>query len=262
MVERVTITIKEETLKEIDSMIDGHDIRNRSHAIESLIMQSLGKLDTILLLGGGTKKNETPKPMIKIHGKTILEHQINMLKKYNINKIILSVGNKEIKDYFGNGSKFGVSIDYIIEAKPQGTVWPLHMVKSKNAFAVMNIDTLMNPNIPEISIFHRKNKALATMLLVTTEDTTKSGVVVMRGNNIVDFTEKPPSSESKLVNAGFYIFEPAVIPMLPKKGLIENTIFPKLAREGRLFGFVHDGMIFDVGKAEEYSKAIKKWKDA
>ena len=254
--ERITITIKQETLQEIDNMIDGKDIRNRSHAIENLLIQSLGKLDTVLILAGGTKKNETPKAMIKIHEKTVLEHQINMLKKYGINNIVLAIDRKEIIDYFGSGEKFNVKIEYIVEEKSQGNVWPLHSMKNKSTFAVMNVDTLMNPDIHEMFEFHKKNKSLATMMLVTTENTSKLGVAIMRGNKITDFVEKPPSAESKLVNGGFYIVSPAILSLLTKKGSIENTAFPKLAKENLLLGYVHDSLVFDVAK--DYNKAAKQ----
>lgn len=258
-IERITITIKDETLREIDKMIDGRDIRNRSHAIENLINQSLGRLDTVLILAGGNKNKTVPKALMEIHGKTILEHQINMLKQYKIKNFIISTDSEKIREQFGSGEDFDINIEYIIEEKTQGNIWPLHAMRDRSIFAVMNVDTLMNPDITEIFEFHKNTKAVSTMLLVTTEDTSKSGVAVMRGNKIIDFIEKPNSAESKLINAGFYIFSPAVLSFLPARGSIENTLFPRLAREGLLSGYVHDGQVFDIAK--DFNKAVSLWKD-
>ena len=125
----------------------------------------------------------------------------------------------------------------------------------------MNVDTLMDPNIPEILEFHRSHNSLGTILLVTSEDTRKSGVAVMRGNNVTEFVEKPKAAKSRLTNAGLYIFEPAVIDMIPRKtGFIEKDLLPRLSRIQRLSGFLHDGPIFDVGDHIGYERAIKQWK--
>ena len=273
MIKRITITIKKDILKRIDSTIDGKKTRNRSHAIENLLVQSIGKtdLDTALILAGGLGAQlrpityEIPKPMIPIHGKPILEHQINMLKRHGIKNIILSVGymHDKVREYFGDGSKFGVNIDYIIEDKSMGTAWPLQAARDliTGTFVVLNVDTLMDPNISEILEFHRSHDSLGTILLVTTEDTKKSGVAVMRGNSVTEFTEKPKAAKSSLTNAGLYVLEPAVIDMISKKkGFIEKDLLPKLSSLQRLSGFLHDGPIFDIGNHSGYERAIKQWK--
>ena len=261
MVERVTITIRADVLKKIDRIVKDKQARSRSHAIENLVSKALNDIDTALILGGG---NNSQKTMISVHGKPVMEHQINMLKKNGIKKIIVAVSSADkVKQYFGNGEKFGVSIDYITEKEPCGTSGALYLSRDllKSTFAVLNVDTLMEPGIKEMLEFHRNNNSTATMLLVTADKTENAGVAVMRGNHIVDFVEKPSKSKSKLVNAGFYIFEPFVLKLAKKKGAIEDTIFPKLAEDNKLCGFLHDKPIFDVGTAEGYSKAQKEWKD-
>jgi len=134
MVDRVTITIKKDILRRIDSMVDGNDIRNRSHAIENLLTKSLVKtgLDTALIMAGGEGVNlrpityEIPKPLIPIRGKPILEHQLNLLKKHDVTNVILSVNymNDKIRGYFGDGRRFGVDITYIEEENQMGTPAP------------------------------------------------------------------------------------------------------------------------------------------
>ncbi|MBI2075762.1 MAG: ribbon-helix-helix protein, CopG family [Candidatus Aenigmarchaeota archaeon] len=258
MVERVTITIRSDVLKKIDRMVKDNDARNRSHAIENLISKVLDDIDTALILGGG----KVQKPMIPVHSKPVLEHQINMLKKNGIRNIIVSAG-ASIKEYFGSGKKYGINITYVLEKEPCGTSGALYLSKGllKSTFAVLNVDTLMEPDIKEMLEFHRNNKSMVTMLLVTADKTDNAGVAVMRGNHVVSFVEKPSKSKSKLVNAGFYIFEPAVLKLAKRKGAIEDVIFPKLATNNKLCGFLHDKPVFDVGTPEGYGKAQKEWKD-
>ncbi|KKW35004.1 MAG: Nucleotidyl transferase, partial [Candidatus Uhrbacteria bacterium GW2011_GWC2_53_7] len=127
MIERVTITVKKDILRRVDSLVDGREIRNRSHAIETLIARSLSKtgLDTALVMAGGEGAHlrpvtyEIPKSLIPIRGKPILEHQINLLKRYDVTNIILAVDymNEKIRQHFGDGRKFGVDITYVVENK-------------------------------------------------------------------------------------------------------------------------------------------------
>ncbi|MCX6819352.1 MAG: sugar phosphate nucleotidyltransferase [Candidatus Aenigmarchaeota archaeon] len=261
MVERVTITIKPDILRKLDEMIDGKAIRNRSHAVEQLLLKYLGKIDTALILAGGSKKI---KSLISIHGKPVLEHQINMLKKYNINNILLSIdhGYDKIRDYFGS-SFSGVNITYLVEDQPLGSAGSISLARAyvNDTFVALNVDTLINPNIPEIYDFHKKQGRVATVILLTTDDPTAFGVVKMSGNRILEFIEKPKiaNAPSRLVNGGLCIFEPQIFDLLPKGKLMIESLFDNLAREGQLSGYVHDGMIFDVGK--EYDKAEKHWKD-
>lgn len=262
MVERVTITIKPGNFKKIDEMIDGKEIRNRSHAIENLILKVMGKeLDTALVFTGG---GNNIKSLIKVHGKPILEHHINMLKKYNIKKILLSIdhGYQEINNYFGS-SFSGIDITYLVEDSPLGSAGSISLAKDyiNSTFVVLNVDTLINPNIPEIQKFHQKQGCLATVLLITTDDPTAFGVVKMSGNHILEFVEKPKiiNAPSRLINAGICIFEPQTFDLIPKGRFMIEALFNKLAKQSQLCGYVHDGLVFDVVK--DYEKAVKQWKD-
>lgn len=266
MVSRITITINRDILKRIDNMVDGRQIRNRSHAIESLIGKALSKssVGTVIILAGGLGAKlrpityELPKAMIPVHGRPILEHQIAMFRKNGINDVIVSLGHmhEKVQEHFG-----GAHLTYLIEKKPLGTAGALYAAKDfiKDTLVVCNGDTLLNPNMAEIVDFHKKHGKLATMLLTTAEQTSKAGVAKMRGNAIVEFVEKPAHAESKLVNAGLYIFEPGIKKFLRKKGSLEKAVFSALARTGHLAGYVYDGQVFDVGFPEGYERAIKLW---
>lgn len=271
--ERITITVKKDLLKKIDKMIDKNDIRNRSHAIESLIIRGINKTDLhiAIILAGGEGADlrpityEIPKPMIPIHGIPILQHQINMLKKYEINSIIILAGENtnKVREYFGNGSRFGVKITYIEENHPLGSAGPLVLIKDiiKETFVLLNVDTLMDPKIPEMYDFHKKNNSIATMLLVTVNNPQSYGVVRMLGNKVTDFNEKPKIAATNLINAGMCILDPAVLRNIPEKKFMIKDLFEILTRKNELVGFVHDGPVFDVGTNEGYANAIKNWKD-
>ncbi|MFC2143083.1 sugar phosphate nucleotidyltransferase [Candidatus Aenigmatarchaeota archaeon] len=271
---RVTITVKHDILKKIDNMVDKGHIRNRSHAIENLVLKSIHKtdIDTAVIMAGGDASGlrpftyEIPKSLIPIQGKPILLHQIKFLKKYNIDNIIITIGDgyEKTKEYFGDGSKFGVNIEYLVENKPLGTVGALRLLKNriKGSFLFLNVDTLMNPDVQESITFHKKQNSVVTVFLVTEGNPSKFGVARMRGNDILEFVEKPPKGKapSNLINAGFCIMESDVFKYIPKRKYMIEELFNRLSSVHKLSGFLHDGQIFDVGTSEGYERAIKNWK--
>jgi len=274
MKERITITLDSELIKQIDKRIDGEMIKNRSQQIDLLLTKSLGTdrpEKAVILVGGkGTRLRpltyKTPKCMLDINGKTITEHLFDLLKKYGIRDIILSVGHlkEKIMEYYGDGSKFGVNITYVEEEEPLGTAGPLKLAKKhlKSSFIVTNGDELKNINIPRMFRLHKRKDALATIALTTVTDPSHYGVARLTGSRILEFVEKPKESPSNLINAGFYIMEPEIIDMIPDGfSMLEKDVFPKLAKQGHLRGFPFAGQWFDVGNLEKYEMAKKKWKE-
>ena len=276
MKERITITLDNDLLKQVDKRIDGKQIKNRSQEIENILEQALGSnmpSKAVLLAGGlGTRlrplTNDIPKALIDIHGKTITEHIFDLLKKYGIRDVILSVGylKDKIKDYFGDGSKFGLNIQYIEEDTPLGTAGPLRLAKSqlKESFIVSNGDELNKINIARMFRLHKRKNALVTIALTTVDDPSLYGVARLEGSRIIEFVEKPKKEESpsNLINAGFYIIEPEVIDMIGEgRVMFEKDIFPKLAAEGRVRGFPFAGQWYDTGNLARLEKARKQWKD-
>ena len=195
------------------------------------------------------------------------EHIFDLLKKHGIRDIVLCVGHlkSKIKDYFGDGSNFGVNITYVEEDEPLGTAGPLKLAKKylKGSFIVSNGDELKNINIPRMFRLHKRKDALATLALTTVEDPSHYGVARLDGSRIIEFVEKPKKEDapSNLINAGFYIMEPEVIDMIPDGfSMLEKDVFPKLAKLGRLRGFPFAGQWFDIGTIERYKLAEKQWK--
>ena len=206
--ERVSLTINSELLKRIDRMVDGVTIRNRSHAVEIILSKYLNfkALKTALILAGGEGTRlrpityEIPKPLVPLHDKPIVAHIFDLLKKYGITEIILSVGymREKIKNELGDGSRFGVKIRYVEEHKPLGTAGPLRLAKDmlKSTFIVSNGDELKDINIMEMYEVHKRNNALVTIALTTVEDPSAYGVARLDGSRIVEFVEKPDRSKA------------------------------------------------------------------
>jgi len=276
MKERITITLDENIINEIDKKVDGHKIKNRSHAIELALMSSIGNnkpKKAVVLAGGlGTRlrpiTNEIPKQLMPIHGKSIMEHVFDLFKKYGIKDIILCVGYKadKFKEYFGDGKKFNLNITYVVEKKPMGTAGPIRLAKDllDDTFIVCNADELKDIDLFDMYLNHKENGGAATIALTTVEDPSAYGVARLQGNKILEFVEKPKKEKapSNLINSGLYIFEPEVIDYIPKgRSMLEKDVFPKLAKDEKLFGYPFSGQWFDTGTLERYEKAMKEWKD-
>ncbi len=273
---RLTITLKKDVIKSVDKSIDGVRIRNRSHAIEYLLTKAIGpQVAKVFILAGGYGIKmrpftyEMPKPMIPVHGRPILEHIIENLREQGFRDLIVLVGYKgnKIKEYFGDGSKFGVHINYVEEKKPSGTAGPLRINKNllgKNPFVMYYGDVLAKIDLHELIDYHLENKGLATLSLSSVEDPSAFGSVKLRGARVIGIDEKPKKADynSRLVNAGIHIIDPKLIDYVPRNGFImlEKDVFPKLAKEGKIFGYPFEGQWFDVSTPKIYERAVKEWK--
>ncbi len=276
MKERVTLTIEEDILRQVDGQVDGTKIKNRSHAVELLLLSAMGAnrpTKAFILAGGkGTRlrpiTDEIPKPLIPVQGKPVIEHVIDLFKRSGIRDIIISVGYKadKIRDALGDGRRLGVSITYIEETQPLGTAGPLRLAKPflTGTFVMCNADELKDIDLNAMYLFHKEVNALATIALTTVDDPSSYGVAKLQGSKIQEFIEKPKkgSAPSNLISAGLYILEPDVIDIIPGAGpaSIERDVFPAIASQGKLYGFPFSGQWFDTGTLERYERAIKEWK--
>jgi NDP-sugar pyrophosphorylase family protein len=223
-----------------------------------------------LLCGGkGTRLRpityEMPKALIPVQGRTLLEHTLDLLKRHDISRVLISVGYLKdmIERHFGDGSKFGVDIMYIEESRPLGTAGPLRLAKDllKETFIVSNGDELKDIDIGRMEDLHSRNSAAATIALTEAEDPARYGVAVMENDRILKFMEKPKVPPSNLINSGFYVMEPEVLDMVPPgQSSLERDIFPRIAQSGKLFGFPFSGQWFDCGNMERYERALKEWR--
>jgi len=231
-------------------------------------------MKAIILAGGeGTRlrplTSEIPKGMVRIRGKTITEHVIGILKRAGITEIYLSVGYKKemMKEFYGDGKKFGARLAYVEEDPPLGTAGPLIVLNRlgqqlKETFMMVNGDNLLDVDIREMLKFHLAHGALATIALTGVKDPKHFGVAMLDGDKITEFIEKPRRPPSNLVNSGYYLLEPEVFSIVARKerAMMERDVFPELARRGKLFGFRCEGAWFDTGTHERLREVEEKWR--
>lgn len=272
--ERLTITLKKSILSKVDGFIDGTKIRNRSHAIEYLITQSLApRINQAVILAGGKGLHmrpftfEMPKGLFPVGGKPILEHVLELLRKFEVRDIIISIGHlgDKIEEHFGDGKKFGLNITYSRERQEMGTGGALALARKfikGETFLVIHGDNLFDINISDLVAFHNEQEILATIALTSVIDPSSFGEVVLHGTKIKQFIEKPMKGKqtSQLINCGLYVFEKGIFDYIPKSGISHlEDIFPKLADANQLAGFLFEGRWVDIETPASYEKAIKEW---
>ncbi|OYT26384.1 MAG: hypothetical protein B6U97_03915 [Candidatus Altiarchaeales archaeon ex4484_96] len=274
MGEKIEVELSGKLLDEIDSLIDGAKILNRQQAIESILERSIScervKKAVILAGGKGTRMRpftyEIPKPLIPVGGRPLVQHTIDLLMENNIREVIFSIGylGEKIREYYGNGSKFGIKISYVEEKQALGTAGPLNLMKDQLncSFLMFNGDILTNIDLLDFIRFHHRHGGIATIALKTVPEPSRYGTVKMNGARITKFIEKPEEKTNQsLINAGIYVMEPEIIDYIPEgKTMMEHDVFPKLAAEEKLYGYPFEGQWFDTGTHESYEKAIKKWR--
>lgn len=221
----------------------------------------------VLMAGGfGTRLRPLtmtiPKPMVPIVNIPIMEHVINLLKRYRIKEIVtlLYFQPDVITEYFKDGSKFDVDIKYVLATADYGTAGAV-----KNAyqylnerFIVISGDVLTDFNLEEAIDFHLSKNSLATILLTRVNVPLQYGIVITdKEGRIVRFLEKPSWGEvfSDTINTGIYILEPEVLELIPYQSEFDfsKDLFPIMLRNKMpLYGFIADGYWKDIGNLEEY----------
>lgn len=273
---RLTITLKESLITDVDTLIDGEKIRNRSHAIEYVLLQSFKpSINKAVILAGGKGENlrpytyELPKSMLLIKGRPILEYLITDVRDAGIREIIMCIGHRgeKIKEYFGDGSKFGVKISYSEEKTPLGTGGAIqaifHRIKDQS-FVVLHGDIVVNLNLKDVIQFHKDQETVATVALTPIDNPSPYGQFELHGQAIVGFHEHSKKGEikSNLVNTGVYIVNKEISQYFPqsKKVFMLESVLQKLIQKKQLTGFVFEGQWFDIGSIKSYERAIKFFK--
>ena len=238
--------------------------------ISQLVMPNEKKNKVILMVGGlgerlGSLTKDTPKPMLKVGNKSILETIVENFKGYGYTNIVMCLNYKSeiIQDYFGDGSEFGVNIEYIVEEKRMGTAGALSLLKdnSKEPFFVMNGDLLTNVNFEKIHECYLLNNAQALMCVREYESQVPYGVINIENTKIVSVEEKP--TQKFFVNAGIYMLNPEVLKYIPKNEFYNmTTLFEKLIdKDKNIISYLLDGYWLDIGRFEEYKKANEEYNE-
>lgn len=219
----------------------------------------------VILAGGagsrlGRLTRENPKPMLTVGGRPFLEYVVWNLKRYGIINLLFSVGylHERIVEYFGDGSGFGVRIEYNVEDEPAGTGGALKLAKEKlnPFFLVLNGDTLMDINYLDLVLaFHQTDTLASIALRRTPDDACRYGRVLLEGERIKAFLEKSDSHPG-IVNGGIYVMRREAIDYLSTgTSSLERDLFPVLADQDQLCGKIFEGFFIDIGVPESLSKA-------
>ena len=218
----------------------------------------------ILMVGGlGTRlrplTNDMPKPMLDVGNKPILHTIVENFAKYGYTDIIMCVNYKSeiIKEYFGNGDKFGVKIEYVLESQRMGTAGALSLLQKRpiDDFFVMNGDLLTNVNFEYLHEYHKDSNALASICIRKYEMQVPYGVVNVRANKVTSIEEKP--TQSFFVSAGIYMFSPIVLDFIPKGVFYDMpTLFSELLKHDfPIHPFPIREYWLDIGRMDEYRRA-------
>lgn len=200
---------------------------------------------------------DIPKPMIPIAGVPVLEREIVCLKSQGITDFMITLQYKAdvIMDYFGNGEKHNINIEYYVEAEPLGNAGALYFIKDRleEDFLLVNADSLFDINLQKFMKFHRETKALATILVHPNDHPNDSGLIRCDHTGKVEKwipkeAEREPYYHN-LVNAGMHILSPALLQRLPEKGRIDldRDILIPLVDEKKLYAYRTPEYIKDMG---------------
>lgn len=238
--------------------------------LDELISKKEKSNKVILMVGGlGTRlrplTENTPKPMLKVGNKPILQTIVEKFAEYGYINIIMCVNYKSqvIQDYFGNGSNFGVNIQYVFEKRRMGTAGALSLLgeNPKEPFFVMNGDLLTNVNFEHLHDYHISNNAMGTMCVREYDFQVPYGVVNIENSRILSIEEKP--IQKFFVSAGIYMLSPETLAYIPKNQFYDMpTLFENLiSKNFNAISFPLREYWLDIGRMEEYQRANKEYSE-
>ena len=216
----------------------------------------------ILLVGGfGTRlmplTKNTPKPMLTVAGIPVTEHQLNMAKAAGITRIVLATSYlaELFTPYFGDGTKWGMQIQYAVEKSPLGTGGAIRnaakLIDSSESIVILNGDVLSSHNLAEQIRQHEAHDADVTLHLTKVDDARAYGSVPTDPNGRVSaFLEKMENPVTNQINAGCYVFNPRILQSIPLDTVVsvERETFPALVASGAaVYGYIESSYWVDIG---------------
>ena len=228
-------------------------------------------MKAVVMAGGeGTRLRpmtaNQPKPMLPVVNRPIMEHVLRLLRKHGLTETVVTVQflASMVRNYFGDGEDFGMSLQYATEETPLGTAGSVKNAEDAlrdEPFLVISGDALTDIDLSDLIAFHKDNNALVTVALARVPDPLEFGIVIVDDNGKIQrFLEKPTWGQvfSDTVNTGIYVMEPEVLDHVAAGQVVDWSadVFPKLLESGApLYGWIADGYWEDVGSLESYVKA-------
>jgi mannose-1-phosphate guanylyltransferase / phosphomannomutase len=229
-------------------------------------------MKAVIMAGGeGTRlrplTSNAPKPMLPLVNRPMMEHIVALLRRHGIDEIVVTVAYlpNAIRNYFGDGSEFGVHMTYATEETPLGTAGSVRNAKDvlDERFLVISGDVLTDLDLSAIVATHNDRGALATIGLVSVENPLEFGIVITREDGSIErFLEKPSWGQvfSDNINTGIFVLEPEIFDHIDEGRPVDfsGEVFPNLLEAGApLYGAVGEGYWEDVGTLEAYLGAHK-----
>ena len=227
-------------------------------------------MKAIILAGGlGTRLQPyttfLPKPMLPLGEKPILEHLIEWVKKNGIKDVVLCVSylRKTIEDYFEDGERFGVNIEYAIAKKPLATAGQLKTAEKfiDDTFVCIYGDSIYDFNLKKMILDHQKKKSFITMSLFEYETQLKYGVIDTTTNGVVKaWNEKPKINVN--INMGCYIMEPQIFSSIPKNKPygMDDVVKNAMRKRKKIGSIISKKHFLDIGDKETYEKANEEYR--
>lgn len=228
-------------------------------------------MKAVIMAGGkGTRiasltQDEIPKPMLKVGGIPILEHQINCLKNSGVDEIIIIIGHlgEKIKEYFSNGKKLEINIKYIEEdpQKPLGTAGSLYYLKEdiKDDFILIFGDVFLSVDFSKMISFHKNMSADVTLLTHPNSHPFDSDLIKAdKKGKVIGFDSKENIRDydyNNIVNSGIYVFSPRIFNYIPepKKIGLEHGVITKMLEAGdKIYSYKSTEYVKDMGTPERY----------
>ena len=221
--------------------------------------------------GEGTRlrplTSNVPKPMMPLANRPMMEHIVDLLKQHGFDEIVVTVAFKanHIRNWFGDGSEFGVRMVYATEDTPLGTAGSVRnaMDELTERFLVISGDVLTDLDLTKIVEAHEAKNAMATIGLIRVDNPLEFGIVITKDDGSIErFLEKPGWGQvfSDTINTGIFVLEPEIFDYIEPDVPVDfsSEVFPALLRdEKRLFGAIGEGYWEDVGTLESYVSAHK-----
>ena len=233
--------------------------------LDELVRQPAHRPNWVVLMAGGEGRRlrplteSTPKPLLRVAGKAILEHIIERFVAERFRHFYVSVNYKAemVREKLGDGSRWGVEIRYIEEDQPLGTAGPLGLLEDVPdlPILVMNGDLITNVNFANMLAFHRESGAQATMAVREYEFEVPFGVVRVQGDRMAAIDEKPV--HSFLVNAGLYVLDPSVLKLVGRNEAVDMPdLFRRVVSGGKHAAvFPVQEYWLDVGRHDDFDRA-------
>ena len=222
-------------------------------------------MKSVILAGGrGTRLQPyslvVPKPLVPVGGMPVVELIIRRLRKFGLDEFIVTTGylGDLIKAVCGDGSRWGVHIEYSDEPEPLGTIAPLNLIRDQltESFIVVNGDTITDIDFHQLVKFHREHKGIATIAATRRDAQIELGVLqVNQEGGLTGFQEKP--CYEYIASMGLYVFEPDILEFIPERGAFgfDDLMYAFMEAEAPVYVYSHPGYWLDIGIMSDLQRA-------